>query len=538
MECRASREALLERLAGGALQICGGDWCAVGLLDPSTSALRVREWVAAPRPVGADLAPASIEPALERALVEDRAFPSRERGGPFARPGSPVGDTRASLTVPVRVEGRLEALLCVGWRSPHAFGDRERSSLGWLADQAGTVLAHVGLLEDAGRENARLFAESRRQRRTAEALALVARATSRPFDIRALGQQIVDTVLLLMGCGRVTLFAQDAASGDFRLVAVARRAELAASADVTAPEPGPVEALAVLDRRLVSTPDFLAEPGMAEAIEPVPPPETAIRAMLAVPLFHGSAAIGILSVADRAGRLFGDDEVNVFLAAADHAAVALQSAFLHAQVTEAARVQERMEIANTLHDTLSQLAFSVGLKLDWCLHRMSAGSQLRPKLEEIRRDTGLMMAQIRRLIGHLAVEGAGAATGARRFEGLADEFRELTGTRVDFALAGDPARLSPAVQDALYKTLQEALVNIAKHARATRAEVRIEVGPEQAVIAVSDDGVGLPVGEAAGRPGHQGLRQMRERIEILGGRLEVVGEPGVGVRVRGVLPRG
>ena len=193
-------------------------------------------------------------------------------------------------------------------------------------------------------------------------------------------------------------------------------------------------------------------------------------------------------------------------------------------MAEAARVHERVRIANELHDTLSQLAFSVGLKLDWCLHRMTASAPLRPKLEDIRRDTGLMMAQIRQLIGHLSPEGLAETTFAKRLERLVKDFRELTGIATELDLRGDPSGLSAAACDLLQKTLQEALVNIAKHARARRAAVCIEVGGDQASIRVADDGVGLPAGVAeAARAwhGHLGLRQMRERIEaavVAGGR--------------------
>jgi two-component system NarL family sensor kinase len=151
-----------------------------------------------------------------------------------------------------------------------------------------------------------------------------------------------------------------------------------------------------------------------------------------------------------------------------------------------------------------------------------------------------MMAQIRQLIGHLADQEPREATFPRRSESLVDDFRELTGMSVEFALDGDPARLSQEAQDVVQKTLREALVSVAKHARATRATVRIEVGLVEAVVEVADNGVGLSgetaEGEHAG--GHIGLRQMRERFEALGGRLEIVAGPGAGVCVRGVFPLG
>ena len=384
---------------------------------------------------------------------------------------------------------------------------------------------------------ARLVTESRQRRRTAEALALMAHATSRSFDVTTLGREIVDTLLLLLGCARATLFEL---TGDgFRLVAVARARGFEATDDVTGPGLGPVETRALRDRRLLVTSDFLADPGMLGREHARATGAAPIRAMLAIPLFHDDAPIGILSVGDSARRVFEREEIEVFRAAADHAAVALEHARLHAQVAEAVRVRERVRIANELHDTLSQLAFSVGLKLDWCLHRTSAASPLYPKLEDIRRDTGLMMAQIRQLIGHLSPEGLVETTFANRLERLVRDFGELTGMAVPFTLRGEPAALSPTARDVLQKTLQEALVNVAKHAHAGRAAVDIGIEGDEVTIAVTDDGVGLSPGgtEAVGaQPGHFGLRQMRERIESVGGRLEVVGPPGAGVAIRGAFP--
>src|SRR5262249_29595505 len=215
---------------------------------------------------------------------------------------------------------------------------------------------------------------------------------------------------------------------------------------------------------------------------------------LAMPLLHGETPIGMLSIGDHARRVFEREELEVFRAVADHAALALEHARLHAQAAEAVRVRERVRIANELHDTLGQLAFSVGLKLDWCLHRTQEASPVYLKLEELRHDAGQMMAQIRQLIGHLSPEALSEASVTSRLERLVHDFRELTGTSVDLTLHGDPASLGPGSADVLQKTLQEALVNIAKHARAEHARVRIEIDDGGTSIEVSDDGVGLSIG--------------------------------------------
>lgn len=90
------------------------------------------------------------------------------------------------------------------------------------------------------------------------------------------------------------------------------------------------------------------------------------------------------------------------------------------------------------------------------------------------------------------------------------------------------------------KTFREALANIAKHARATQAAVRIEVRAHEVLFEVTDDGVGPPLGATGsllvGASGHFGLRQMLERIEALGGSLTFDRGVPTGFRLRGVLP--
>src|SRR5262249_34815371 len=193
-----------------------------------------------------------------------------------------------------------------------------------------------------GLEMARLVTESRQRRRTAEALALMAHATSRSFDVSTLGREIVATLLLVLGCARATLF--ELIEGSSRLVAVARADGAELDDDVAGLELGPVEAQALRDRRLVATSDFLAGPGWL-GVEHAPRAQIPIRAVLAVPLLHDDAPIGVLSIGNRAPRVFEREEIEVFRAAADLAAVALERARLHAQAAEAVRVPPRGRIA-------------------------------------------------------------------------------------------------------------------------------------------------------------------------------------------------
>ncbi len=122
---------------------------------------------------------------------------------------------------------------------------------------------------------------------------------------------------------------------------------------------------------------------------------------------------------------------------------------------------------------------------------------------------------------------------------LAEDFAGRTGVAVDLRETPLPRPPAPEVEVAAYRVLQEALTNVARHAGASRVEVRIAPADGELVLAVQDDGRGFaagPAGKAAA--GHAGLAGMRERVVGAGGRLAVTSEPGRGVRLEARLPLG
>jgi signal transduction histidine kinase len=96
-------------------------------------------------------------------------------------------------------------------------------------------------------------------------------------------------------------------------------------------------------------------------------------------------------------------------------------------------------------------------------------------------------------------------------------------------------RVPPAAEVALFRVAQEALLNVHKHARATRVDVRVEQREGAVVLEVIDDGVGL-ADEAAGSGRGAGLRGMRDRADLLGGTLQVMRNAGRGTRLVLSLP--
>jgi signal transduction histidine kinase len=259
---------------------------------------------------------------------------------------------------------------------------------------------------------------------------------------------------------------------------------------------------------------------------------------VAVPLLEGALPIGALTLGAAGSRRLTPEDLALARSFAAHVELALVSARRHAAAERACQLAvegERRRAAAGLHDALSQVLFSIGLKLDWCRRHLAAPAApgVGERLDEVRGDVGAAMAQMRRLIGELSPPRENAADG---LGALVDQFRTLTGIRIEHAVRGDVGRLDAARAGLLRGVVQEALTNVAKHARATWARVTVEIDADEAVFEVIDDGVGPASNGSDDGVGHFGLRQMRERLEATGGRLAHGRCEPAGFRLAGALP--
>jgi signal transduction histidine kinase len=200
---------------------------------------------------------------------------------------------------------------------------------------------------------------------------------------------------------------------------------------------------------------------------------------------------------------------------------------------------ERQRIARDLHDSVSQSLFSTTLHVRTAqraleLEGLDSAGPVGEELSEIGQLTRGALAEMRALIlelrpGALADEGLVVAVTK---QASALSAREGLVIQVD----GPDERLplGPEVEEQLYRLGQEALANVVKHARASRATVRIATADDAVSIEVSDDGRGFD--PAAVGANHFGLRSMRGRVTDLGGRLQVTSTPGRGTVLRVEVP--
>jgi len=201
---------------------------------------------------------------------------------------------------------------------------------------------------------------------------------------------------------------------------------------------------------------------------------------------------------------------------------------------ELAALRERERLARDLHDTLGHALVTLTVQLE-AAQRLQATdpAQVAALLAEMQKLTRSSMEDLRRSLANLRTSGLGDRSLAESLRTLCAEAAKRFGAAIDCQIAEGADALPPAVAEVLWRVVQEGLTNIEKHAHAHRVQVNLTLSPKEVILRVSDDGAGLPRG-AEDKPGHYGLRGLRERVEGLGGAFTVaaVGANGTVIEAR------
>jgi len=212
-----------------------------------------------------------------------------------------------------------------------------------------------------------------------------------------------------------------------------------------------------------------------------------------------------------------------------------------AQDMQDAREQERLAVAREIHDNLGQELTLLRLEMGRLLQEeVPAGATtLQPRLRALNDHLANVMTVTRRLAHELrqdSVDKHGLATAANDFVVNFRKRAELSG---QLEVQEGWVEPNPEMAQHLYRSLQELLNNVAKHAGARRFAARLGMGESEYWLEVSDDGVGMPrqVVEMSAAPNGVGLRSLQERAAIYGGAVHVRTRPMIrGSTVRIVLP--
>ncbi|MEK3883908.1 sensor histidine kinase [Paenibacillus sp. PL2-23] len=206
-----------------------------------------------------------------------------------------------------------------------------------------------------------------------------------------------------------------------------------------------------------------------------------------------------------------------------------------------AQEEERKRIAREIHDGPAQSLANIVLRTEIAERMLIKGQfeLVQDELVDLKGQVRNGLEEIRKIIFNLrpmALDDLGLLPTLRKF---VQDFEEKTKVHATFETTGKEIRLPSAMEAAIYRMMQEAFSNVIKHANASHVSLEIHYTPQMIKISIQDNGKGFQVG-AVSRPtdgnSHFGLIGMRERVELIQGRMVIDSNPGQGTKIMIEIP--
>jgi signal transduction histidine kinase len=263
-----------------------------------------------------------------------------------------------------------------------------------------------------------------------------------------------------------------------------------------------------------------------------------MTSFLGVPIISKGTLLGTLYLTDKIGaEEFSEDDEQLIVMLAAHAAIAIENARLYQQVQRLAVLEERERIGMDLHDGIIQSIYAVGLMLEYSHLLLDEDpTAAKTKLTQAITSLNEVIRDIRNYILDLRPQRfQGRDLPGGLFE-MIRAFRANTLIQADLRVEteGDLG-LTQSQASGLFHVAQEALANVAKHSRARLVSVVLTRNGSQVTMTVQDDGRGFDRANVRAYEGH-GLRNMEARARLLGGWLLVQSDIGKGTTVTVTVP--
>lgn len=444
-----------------------------------------------------------------------------ERPDPRVRSGV-VGKHEGSafIGVPIKIHDFLFGnLYLIGKRTGRGFTREDEEVAQAIASAAGIVI-----------ENARLHESGERQRLWLEAASEITTSLLSPVSRGTALQLVADRARLVAAADFVALLMPHDVDA-LAVEAVSGRPTDGVLGEVIAPGRSLVAEAARLGQTVV-VPDTELDPRYQRDKTPSWPD---LGSLMVLPL-RGGEGTGVLVVGWLRGHQTDRWELDPVVPQgfADQAALVLQVARAQEDQARLAVFEDRDRIGRDLHDLVIQRLFGIGLMLDNTTKMIAVPAAV-DRLSSAIDDIDQTIKDIRRTI--FALSSAADADDLRaELELVVHDATKVLGFAPDLVLSGPVDSVIPGdVRDPLLAVLREALSNVLRHAGATHVSVQVSVD-QHICLQVQDNGHGLGHGLGSGSSGN-GLRNIRERAELLGGSCTVASEPGEGTTVTWTVPR-
>lgn len=272
-----------------------------------------------------------------------------------------------------------------------------------------------------------------------------------------------------------------------------------------------------------------------------------VRSLLRAPLVLRGRVVGALTLLGMDPGVFEAEHVDIAREVAAHLVVAIENARLLEEGQAASRrlralsrrlVQlqeaERRAIACELHDEIGQAL--TGVKLTLQMSAARCPEDVAARLGEARALVDDLISRVRRLSLDLRPPVLDHQGLIPAIEGLVERYTAQTGISVSFEHSCLKGRPPSEVETTAYRVVQEALTNVARHADASSATVRVVAGDDVLTVEVADEGCGFDLSRVRAQSVSAGLSGMEERAALLGGQVTIGSAPGAGTKVTARLP--
>jgi two-component system NarL family sensor kinase len=262
-----------------------------------------------------------------------------------------------------------------------------------------------------------------------------------------------------------------------------------------------------------------------------------LRYHACIPLYAHEKKLGVLNVASADWRELSPDDLRLLYTIGDLLSIAIERSRLFARSAQMSIIEERNRLAREIHDTLAQGLTAVSLHLESADALLEAGADPERVRKAVRQALSLTRANLeeaRRSVLDLRAAPLEGRTLMKALEALAQEWSARGQTRVRFQASGDDRPLPVRIEAGLYRIAQEALTNIAHHARAKEARLRLEISQTQICLRIGDKGQGFEPSQVP--EGRYGLIGMNERARLLGGTFCLDSAPGKGTCLEVTIP--
>jgi two-component system sensor histidine kinase DevS len=264
---------------------------------------------------------------------------------------------------------------------------------------------------------------------------------------------------------------------------------------------------------------------------------SAFKQLACFPLTGRRGVLGVLTLASSHQQPLSELEVQFISTICAWMGTAIENAVLNLQQRRLAILEERERIGMDLHDGIIQSIYAVGLTLEHARLLISEDTQQAyMRIEQAISDLNNTIRDIRAYILDLRPRHMHDENLLQALQRLVNEFRANTLVEVKLEGPADGLSYLPEPQAiALFHICQEALANIAKHARAHHVDVVVWASAERALLEIHDDGRGFEVNKVKLTLGH-GLANMQTRAANVGGEVDISSEPTGGTTVLAWVP--